>query len=44
MALLAWSVSANSVANLFQRNEGIIGQVVEKYARRNPARVPKLAG
>jgi hypothetical protein len=38
------SISANSVANLFQYNEGIIGQVVVKYARRNPARVPKLAG
>jgi len=37
-------INANSVANLFQRNEGIIGQVVEKYERRNPARVPKLAG
>jgi hypothetical protein len=27
--------------HLRHRNEGIIGQVVEKYARRNPARVPK---
>jgi hypothetical protein len=33
-------INANSVVILFQRNEDTIGQVVEKYAQRNPARVP----
>jgi hypothetical protein len=36
------AVDARSVADLIQQNERIIGQVVEKYTRRNPSRVQKV--